>query len=58
VGCFYMKEQYDPALLEQLCEQARKEMDPQKLVALVKRINALLDEKEKSAADLNRKQSA
>jgi hypothetical protein len=53
-----MKEQYDPALLEQLCEQARKEMDPQKLVALVKRINALLDEKEKSAADLNRKQSA
>ena len=53
-----MNEHYDPALLEQLCEQARKEMDPEKLVVLVKRINAVLDDKEKLAAELNRRQSA
>ena len=35
----------------ELCEQAAVEQDPEKLMALVRQINALLDEKERRVRD-------
>ena len=43
-----MPGKFDPALLQQLCEQASKEMDPEKLLRLTKQINQLLELKEQA----------
>lgn len=54
-----MTERYDPALLQQLCEQASKEMDPDKLLRLTKRINQLLESREQAAKnEQSKKKSA
>jgi len=54
-----MADRFDPALLQQLCEQASKEMDPEKLLRLTKRINELLELKERAAKpDPEKKKSA
>jgi hypothetical protein len=39
----------------QLCEQAANEQDPEKLIALVKEINDLLEEKERRLGIVARK---
>jgi hypothetical protein len=40
-----MSDQFDPEQLRQLAQQASQEMDTEKLLALVKKINDLLDPK-------------
>jgi hypothetical protein len=41
-----MADHFDPTLLQQLCEQASKETDTQKLLELTKQIGDLLDKKQ------------
>ena len=40
-----MCEKHDPGLLNQLCEQASKETDGEKLLTLIKKISEELDKK-------------
>ncbi len=40
-----MADQYDPALLQRLCEQASKETDSARLLDLTRQISELLDRK-------------